>query len=103
MQVSNLLGYTCWNLGLLDRASLRLKQQCAIFPVHNALPKVNAVHSIPGQDVVITSSSISATGPHVLTVWDLPTQEERSSEKQFLPEMKSREETPTRQVSRHST
>lgn len=69
----------------------------------NDLPKVNAVHSIPGQDVVITSSSISSTGPHVLTVWDLPTQEERSSEKQFLPEMKSREETPTRQVCRHST
>ncbi|CAM9672302.1 unnamed protein product, partial [Hapterophycus canaliculatus] len=60
--------------------------------------EVNAVHSLPGQDVVITSSSIGASGPHVLTVWDLPTQEERSSEKQFLPALTYREETPTRQV-----
>lgn len=46
----------------------------------------------------MTSSSLGPSGPHVLTVWDLPTQEERSSEKQFLPAMTCREETPTRQV-----
>ncbi|CAM9375604.1 unnamed protein product, partial [Ectocarpus fasciculatus] len=77
----------------LARISCSLRHDTAYKP-----HEVNAVHSIPGQDVVITSSSISSTGPHVLTVWDLPTQEERSSEKQFLPEMKSREETPTRQT-----
>ncbi|CAM9705457.1 unnamed protein product, partial [Ectocarpus sp. 4 AP-2014] len=77
----------------LARASCSLRHDTAYKP-----HEVNAVHSIPGQDVVITSSSISSTGPHVLTVWDLPTQEERSSEKQFLPEMKSREETPTQQT-----
>eukprot|EP00903_Cladosiphon_okamuranus_P012920 g12063.t1 len=60
--------------------------------------EVNAVHSLPGQDVVITSSSLGPAGPHVLTVWDLPTQEERSSEKQFLPALTCREETPTRQT-----
>ncbi|CAM9971015.1 unnamed protein product [Ectocarpus sp. 6 AP-2014] len=77
----------------LARVSCSLRHDTAYKP-----HEVNAVHSIPGQDVVITSSSISSTGPHVLTVWDLPTQEERSTEKQFLPEMKSREETPTRQT-----
>ncbi|CAM9103616.1 unnamed protein product [Ectocarpus sp. 13 AM-2016] len=75
------------------RVSCSLRHDTAYKP-----HEVHAVHSIPGQDVVITSSSISSTGPHVLTVWDLPTQEERSSEKQFLPEMKRREETPTRQT-----
>eukprot|EP00904_Undaria_pinnatifida_P002793 jgi/Undpi1/12514/HiC_scaffold_6.g02183.m1 len=60
--------------------------------------EVNAVHSIPDEDVVITSSSLGPSGPHVLTVWDLPTEEERSSEKQFLPALTYREETPTRQT-----
>lgn len=60
------------------------------------------MHSVPGQDLVITSSSLAMHGPHFLTVWDLPTEEERFSEKQFLPALTSREETPTAQVIRYS-
>lgn len=59
---------------------------------------MHAVHNVPGQDVIITSSSLGLRGPHFLTVWDLPTEEERLSEKQFLPALASREETPTAQV-----
>lgn len=60
--------------------------------------QVLTVHSVPGQDVVIASSSIGPHGPHFLTVWDLPTEEERSSEQQFLPVVTGRAETPTAQV-----
>lgn len=82
-------------------------ETCYLVPVQASTPsipfvnkiQVNAVHSIPHEDVVITSSSLGPSGPHVLTVWDLPTEEERSSEKQFLPALTYRQETPTRQVS----
>ncbi|CAM9206262.1 unnamed protein product [Scytosiphon promiscuus] len=77
----------------LARTSCSLRHDTAYKP-----HEVNAVHSLPGQDVVITSSSLGPSGPHVLTVWDLPTEEERSSEKQFLPALTCREETPTRQT-----
>lgn len=68
-----------------------------LYPKYSNM-QVHAVQSIPDEDVVITSSSLSPSGPHVLTVWDLPTEEERSSEKQFLPALTYRQETPTRQV-----
>lgn len=60
--------------------------------------QVHAVHGIPGRSLVITSSSLAEDGPHFLTTWDLPAQDERPSERQLLPALIGRAETPTPQV-----
>ncbi|CAM9541293.1 unnamed protein product [Chrysoparadoxa australica] len=51
---------------------------------------VHAVHSIA--DLVITSSSLGNQGPHFMTLWDLPTFEERDKAEQHLPVQLQREE-----------
>ncbi|CAN0062146.1 unnamed protein product, partial [Discosporangium mesarthrocarpum] len=79
----------------LVRASCYLRHDTAYRP-----HKVHTVHSIAGQDTVITSSSLGSQGPHYLSCWDLPTAEERMSATQFLPALTQREETSTPQASK---
>lgn len=66
--------------GELPRTSSLLRHHTAYRP-HQVL----AVLQIAETDTVVTSSTQGVTGPHYLTVWDLPTDDDRNSGGQYLP------------------